>query len=82
MQELTLAINIAACVLAVVIYRRKMIWKYFALMLFFTNFVSAIFYFFIFFVPGFSGHPYSQMRSLLQVLGWFMFSLSLARRED
>ena len=82
MQELTFGINIAACVLATVIYRRKKILKYFAYMLFFTNFISAVFYAFIFFVPGFSGHPYSQLRSLLQVLGWFMFSLSLANREN
>lgn len=57
-----------------------MTWKYFAIMLFFVNIVGASFYIVVlFFSLNSTNHPLSQVRALLQVLAWFIFSLSLYR---
>jgi len=79
MQNLTLLLHIVLCIIAVFIYRNNKFWKYFAIMLFYSNFVGAIFYVLI--TVGVSGHPTSLLRSLLQVLGWLFFSIPLLNRK-
>jgi len=81
MQTVTLLLHIAGIFLAVYIYRKSLVWKYFALMLLFSNIVGAAFYVYILFDLPFK-NDLSQFRSLIQAIILLMFSLSLRGRHN
>lgn len=78
MQTLIFLIHILSCFLAVHIFRHNKPERYYAAMLFFVNFVGVVFYVIVlFFHLNSTSHPLSQVRSLLQALAWFVYSLPL-----
>lgn len=80
MQPVIFIFHLLSCILAFFIFKNNKTWKYYAFMLFFVNLVGAIFYVVVlFFSINSTNHPLSQTRALLQVLAWFIFSLSLYR---
>ena len=79
MQTATLTIHIIGALLAVYIYRNR--WRYFAVMLFISNFAGALFYFLVIFENPYR-HEYSQLRSLLQAIMLLAFALGLAKDGD
>lgn len=81
MQTATLLLHIAGVILAVYLYRRSLIWKYFALMLLFSNIIGAAFYIYAAFEFPIR-HELSQLRSLIQAIILLMFSLALLRGSN
>ena len=78
MQITTLILHMIGAILAVYIYRSYPGWRYFALMLLFSNVIGAIFYFLVLLENPYR-HELSQFRSLVQAVILLAFGLGLAR---
>lgn len=78
MQTATLTIHIVGVILALYIYRNRREWRYFALMLLFSNFIGALFYILVLFdIP--TRHELSAYRSFMQAVILLAFGLGLAK---
>ena len=81
MPTTTLILHIIGIFLAVYIYRHRYDWRYFALMLLFSNFVGALFYFLVI-IEGPARHEFSQLRSLIQAIILLAFGFGLSKDGD
>ena len=82
MPELTYTLHILSCFLAVAICIKKYEWRYLAGLLFFVNAIGVVYYTYYEFGGMEYLHEIARLRSLVQVLGLFSFSLALLLNKD